>query len=238
METTKRFYTYAYLREDGTPYYIGKGEGRRAYSKNHSVFVPPEERILFLKKNLLEEDAYRHEEYLISIFGRKDLGTGILHNRTNGGDGTRGMLLTEEKRKQISQRQLGEKNHFFGKKHTPETKKKMSKAQTGERHSMFGRKHRLDTKSKISSAVSGEKHPLYQKGHSEETKIKMKESFKKSYKVTYTDGTYEIIKGFKEWLKNNKLSCYFIKKLRDREITEYKNIILVEKLSHPKNLSI
>jgi hypothetical protein len=51
MKNPQRFYTYAYLRLDGTPYYIGKGQRDRAYSKNHiNIFVPPKDRILFLKK--------------------------------------------------------------------------------------------------------------------------------------------------------------------------------------------
>ena len=230
MQNLNRFYTYAYLRKDGTPYYIGKGEGRRAYSKKHSVFVPPEERILFLKKNLLEEDAYQHEVYMIAVFGRKDLETGILYNRTDGGDGTRGMLLTETQKNKISQRQLGEKNHFFGKKHTLETRKRMSKAQTGEKHSMFSRKHRMESKEKISNSIKGENHPLYGKGHSEETKMKMKDKFKKVYKITYKDGTYEIIKGMEEWIENNKISRYFLKKLKNGEINEYNDIISIGRI--------
>ncbi|QPX47988.1 hypothetical protein PQC13_gp023 [Synechococcus phage S-SRM01] len=80
------YYTYAYLRKDKTPWYIGKGTGRRAYQKHDFFNCPSKERILILKKNLTEQEAYKHEIYMISIFGRKDLGNGILRNRTDGGD--------------------------------------------------------------------------------------------------------------------------------------------------------
>jgi hypothetical protein len=86
---TQFYYTYAYLREDRTPYYIGKGKGNRAYKKERREFKPPTDksRIIFLKQNLTEEEAFKHEIYMIAVFGRKDLGTGILRNMTDGGDG-------------------------------------------------------------------------------------------------------------------------------------------------------
>lgn len=81
-----KYYCYAYLREDGTPYYIGKGCKNRIHSKNHSINLPPKERRIFIEKNLTESDAIDLEIQLIKKYGRKDLGTGILRNKTNGGD--------------------------------------------------------------------------------------------------------------------------------------------------------
>ena len=96
------YYTYAYLREDGTPYYIGKGSGNRAYLQlNHKVKTPDKSKILILKNNLTEEDANKHEIYIINLLGRKDLGTGILRNLTNGGEGVSGMKHSEESKNKM-----------------------------------------------------------------------------------------------------------------------------------------
>jgi hypothetical protein len=100
------FYTYAYLREDGTPYYIGKGRGKRIYQNNHNVSVPPKERRLILKQNLTEEEAFKHEIYMISVIGRKNIGTGILRNLTDGGEGGSGAIRSNEYRERVRKQML------------------------------------------------------------------------------------------------------------------------------------
>lgn len=103
------FYTYAYLRENGTPYYIGKGKGRRAFRSHGKVKVPPKDRILFLKINLTEEEAFKHEIYMIAVFGRKDLGKGILLNFSDGGEGPSGNILSAETKQKMSEAKKGVK---------------------------------------------------------------------------------------------------------------------------------
>jgi hypothetical protein len=118
------YYTYAYLREDNTPYYIGKGTGNRIYSTNRIIKPPKDKsRIIFLKKNLTEAEAFKHEIYMIDVFGRKDLGTGILYNMTNGGEGLSGWVPSEETRKRIG---AANKISLKGKKVTEEVKQKQS----------------------------------------------------------------------------------------------------------------
>jgi hypothetical protein len=103
------FYTYAYLREDRTPYYIGRGKNRRAFDKRHNVKVPPKDRILFLKTGLTFSESVDHERYMIAVLGRKDLGTGILRNITDGGEGVNGWVPSEETRAQWSRSRTGRK---------------------------------------------------------------------------------------------------------------------------------
>jgi hypothetical protein len=170
------YYTYAYLREDRTPYYVGKGKEDRVYKKFKNQIKPPKDktRIIFLKQNLTEEEAFKHEIYMIAVFGRKDLGTGILHNRTDGGEGPSGAIRSKETKRKMSERQKGEKHYFYGKKHSKETRRKMSEARKGRTTSQ-------ETKTKISEA---------KRNMSEETRRKMSEGImgKNKGKKWWNDG--------------------------------------------------
>jgi hypothetical protein len=132
--STSIYYVYSYLREDGSPYYIGKGKERRAFVK-HNVPVPPIDRIQFIQENMSEEDAFKLEIQLIAFYGRKEIGTGILRNRTNGGDGVSGLKQTPEHIEKNRQSRLG-------KKRSPEAIERTRQAN-------LGRNQSLETKEKI-----------------------------------------------------------------------------------------
>jgi hypothetical protein len=181
-----KYYTYAYLREDLTPYYIGKGKGNRVYRRSKKDIKPPKDksRVIFLKQNLTEEEAFRHEKYMIAVFGRKDLGTGILHNRTDGGEGatnTHRNPLSDESKEKIRQKALGRKASEETKRklsairkgksiHTEEYKKKQSEKMKGNTYGL-GRKHSPESLKKMSESQIGKKI-------SEETRRKLSESHK------------------------------------------------------------
>lgn len=108
-------YVYAYLREDGTPYYIGKGTSNRCREK-HNVPIPPEHRIEFVKTDLTDEQAILLEIELIAKYGRKDLGTGILRNLTDGGEGNAGRVMSNGTRAKISAANKGRPSSMKGRK--------------------------------------------------------------------------------------------------------------------------
>lgn len=133
------YYVYAYLRKDGTPYYIGKGHGNRAWDWHRNIPVPKDkERIVMLETNLTELGAFSIERRMIRWWGRKDLQTGILRNMSDGGEGVTGYTHTAETRAKLSKISKGKIN-------SAETRAKISKSNQGRVLSK-------ETRAKISEA--------------------------------------------------------------------------------------
>lgn len=162
------YYVYAYIRENGTPYYIGKGKNKRAFSKHQSgVSVPKNKsRIIILESALTEIGALALERRLIKWWGRKDLGTGILVNKTDGGDGIFG--LSDHSRKKMSEAKLG-KPGTHNIPHSSETKKLISEKLKGKPSKNKGKVLSYQRRKQISESLLG-------KTLSDETKLKISSS--------------------------------------------------------------
>ena len=158
------FYTYLWLREDGRPYYVGKGSGDRAYNPNgHRVRKPSEDACIIVQDFENEEDAFFAEKFLIEFYGRTDNGTGCLSNLTDGGENPpswKGRKRTEENiRKSASAR--------TGLKRTEEQKLRMSEAHKGHPSNMKGKTHTEEAKQKNREAHLGKTHVCVKRTHCE-----------------------------------------------------------------------
>src|ERR1700689_761898 len=147
------FYTYLWLREDGTPYYVGKGTRDRAFIRHRIGNAPPKERIL-IEPHTSEADAFESEKFLIFYYGREDLGLGCLLNRTDGGDGISN--ISEETRARMRAAKVGKPSFWLGKKRgplSPEWKAKIGAAARGPHKK--GWKHTSEWKAAASTRNKG-----------------------------------------------------------------------------------
>lgn len=162
------YYTYLWLREDGTPYYVGKGKGKRGFeSKKHRHLCPSLDRIIIQYWDN-EAEAYLAEKFLIVHYGRIDLGTGCLRNLTDGGENppnAKGIKRSEEFCKQVRERSKGLKR-------TEEAKQKMRAAKLGKKRGPYSEEHKL----KISKALKGNTNGKNSWGHSQTEKSRKKMS--------------------------------------------------------------
>lgn len=127
-DQVKPYYVYIHRRaDDGRVFYVGKGKGWRAWQKyKRSIFWMNVEKkhgrtVHVVMRFSNEECAFSFERALISHYGRENL-----CNLTDGGDGVRGVIISDDQRRNHSIRMSGENHPQYGKPHSEEMKRKLS----------------------------------------------------------------------------------------------------------------
>ena len=99
-------------------FYVGIGSIKRPYKKygrnnfwknivnKHGYYVE------IIQENLDWDSACELEEFLIKLYGRKDLGTGCLVNMTNGGDGLKNFKFDRKIVEKIRIKNIGRKHSY------------------------------------------------------------------------------------------------------------------------------
>lgn len=241
-------YVYRHIRLDtNQPFYIGIGSDRnysRSYTKKRrnqfwrNVAEKTEFVVEIILDDLSWEEACLKEIEFILLYGRRDIGTGILVNMTNGGDGALGRIpykRTKHHLEKIKQINLGKpmmeetkirlRSANIGKTASNETREKMSRSQKGKiisketlekmSNSQRGRKLDKEHIEKIRLSKIGKKH-------SNETKIKMSNSQKGKSKnckkvICYDTGTiFKSLKDAEIFFNNGGLSRHIDGKRKNK----------------------
>jgi hypothetical protein len=169
---------YRHTRLDNNEvFYIGIGNIKRPYKTHsrssfwHNIVGKSDYDIEVLSKNLSWEDACELEAFMISEYGRRDLGLGNLVNLTDGGDGM--CNLNPKTIEKMKASMKGRVAWNKGKKQSKEQKLSHSLAMMGRVSPRKGVKLSDETKEKIRVANVGKKM-------SKETKLKISKKTKGS----------------------------------------------------------
>lgn len=152
-----KYYVYAFVRESGVPYYIGRGCGYRISDKTNRVIKPKSDgsNVRIVKDMLSLEQANQLEIALIAFWGRKCLDpTGVLRNMQDGGlGGSPGRAMTDKQKEILRNANLGRKQseewitkrtaHKKGKPHAVEHAQNLkesirAKSRCAWKHEAFG----------------------------------------------------------------------------------------------------
>lgn len=159
-------FVYVDCKSDGTPFYVGKGNMRRVKERGrrnqHHRNITAKHQGWYRGIAYMGDDAgaRQKEMELIAAYGRTDNQTGILCNKTDGGDGSIGCIPNEQTREKMRNRYVPEEKKDFlrtlakGRKRSEETKKRMGAWQ-------IGKVTPESTKQKISASLTGKKYSEY-----------------------------------------------------------------------------
>ena len=151
MAESNKFYVYKYVTDDGIPYYIGKGSGKRINRHHTKTQLPPPDRRIIIEDNLTNEQAKMLEGQLISEYKRKIDG-GLLDNiKINQWACHTGWKHSDDAKQKIS---IGNR----GKIRTPEQRENYKKPKSPEhaekiRQANIGRSYDPVRSAKISNTL-------------------------------------------------------------------------------------
>ena len=150
-------------------------------------------------------DLNEKEIYYIKYFDTLKNG----YNSTIGGEGIVGRIVSEEERQRQSERMVGDKNHYYGKKHTAEIRKKISdKLLTTDKHVNRGKSLSEEWKRKIGESQKGKiisKETLENQSRALKGKYVGKDNkLAKKFVITTPEGEEFFVLGLAHFCRNYK----------------------------------